>query len=47
MVFTRDGGELVHAMEWGPVDKLAEFGAYVAGVLLREGARDLINGIHH
>jgi hydroxymethylbilane synthase len=47
MVFTRDGGEFVHAMEWGPVNKPAELGAYIAGVLLRKGARDLIMGIPH
>jgi hydroxymethylbilane synthase len=47
MVFTRDGGEFVHAMEWGPVGKPAELGAYVAGLLLRKGARDLIMGIPH
>jgi hydroxymethylbilane synthase len=47
MVFTRDGGEFVHAMEWGPADKPAELGAYIAGVLLRKGARDLIMGIPH
>jgi hydroxymethylbilane synthase len=47
MVFTRDGGEFVHAMEWGPVDKPAELGAYIAGLLLRKGARDLIAGIPH
>ena len=47
MVFTRDGGEFVHAMEWGPADKPAELGAYLAGVLLRKGARDLIMGIPH
>lgn len=47
MVFTRDGGEFVHAMEWGPVGKPAELGAYLAGVLLRKGARDLIMGIPH
>ena len=47
MVFTRDGGEFVHAMEWGPAGKSAELGAYVAGVLLRKGARDLIMGIPH
>ena len=47
MVFTRDGGEFVHAMEWGPADKPAELGAYLAGVLLRKGARDLIAGIPH
>jgi hydroxymethylbilane synthase len=47
MVFTRDGGEFVHAMEWGRLHQPAELGAYVAGVLLRKGARDLINGIPH
>jgi hydroxymethylbilane synthase len=47
MVFTRDGGEFAHAMEWGPADRPAELGAYIAGVLLRKGARDLINGIPH
>jgi hydroxymethylbilane synthase len=47
MVFTRDGGEFVHAMEWGAPGKPAELGAYIAGVLLRKGARDLIMGIPH
>jgi hydroxymethylbilane synthase len=47
MVFTRDGGEFAHAMEWGPANKPAELGAYVAGMLLRKGARDLIAGIPH
>ena len=47
MVFTRDGGQFVHAMEWGPASKPAELGAYLAGVLLRKGARDLIMGIPH
>jgi hydroxymethylbilane synthase len=47
MVFTRDGGEFVHGMEWGPVNQPAELGAYLAGLLLRKGARDLIMGIPH
>jgi hydroxymethylbilane synthase len=47
MVFTRDGGEFAHAMEWGPASQPAELGAYIAGVLLRKGARDLIMGIPH
>jgi hydroxymethylbilane synthase len=47
MVFTRDGGEFIHAMEWGPAAGPAELGAYLAGVLLRKGARDLIAGIPH
>jgi hydroxymethylbilane synthase len=34
-------------MEWAPLTQAAELGAYVAGVLLRKGARDLINGIPH
>jgi hydroxymethylbilane synthase len=47
MVFTRDGGEFAHAMEWGPATRPAELGAYLAGLLLRKGARDLIMGIPH
>jgi hydroxymethylbilane synthase len=47
MVFTRDGGEFVRSHEWGPAGKAAELGAYVAGDLLRKGARDLIMGIPH
>jgi hydroxymethylbilane synthase len=47
MVFTRDGGEFIHAMEWGPASRPAELGAYLAGLLLRKGARDLIMGIPH
>jgi hydroxymethylbilane synthase len=47
MVFTRDGGEFAHAMEWGPTGKPAELGSYIAGLLLRKGARDLIAGIPH
>ena len=47
MVFTRDGGKFVHSMEFGPLGRAAELGAYVAGDLLRKGARDLIAGIAH
>jgi hydroxymethylbilane synthase len=47
MVFTRDGGQFAHSMEFAPPDKAAELGAYVAGDLLRKGARDLIAGIPH
>jgi hydroxymethylbilane synthase len=47
MVFTPDGGEYVHAMERGPADKPAQLGAHIAAVLLRKGARDLIDGIPH
>jgi hydroxymethylbilane synthase len=34
-------------MEWGPIEKPAELGAYIAGLLVRKGARDLIAGIPH
>lgn len=47
MVFTPDGGEFVHAMEWGEASRPAELGAYLASVLLSKGARDLIIGIPH
>ncbi|WP_200827570.1 hydroxymethylbilane synthase [Thermomonospora echinospora] len=47
MVFTRDGSRFVHAQEWAPPDKAADLGAYIAGDLLRKGARDLIDGIPH
>lgn len=47
MVFTRDGSRFVHAQEWAPPDKGPDLGAYVAGDLLRKGARDLIDGIPH
>lgn len=45
MVFSPDGGELVQAMEWGPASQPAELGGYVAGLLLRKGAGDLIAGL--
>ncbi len=47
MVFTPDGGQFVHATGRGPQDKPAELGMYLAGVLLRKGARDLITAIPH
>jgi len=47
MVFTRDGSRFVHSQEWSPPDKGSDLGAYVAGDLLRKGARDLIGGIPH
>jgi hydroxymethylbilane synthase len=47
MVFTPDGREFVHAMEWGPAARPAELGAYVASLLVRKGAADLIAGIPH
>ncbi|MEU8801129.1 hydroxymethylbilane synthase [Spirillospora sp. NPDC048819] len=47
MVFTRDGSTFVHSHEWSAPDKGEHLGAYVAGDLLRKGARDLIGGIAH
>lgn len=47
MVFTRDGSKFVHSHEWSAPDKGEDLGAYVAGDLLRKGARDLIGGIPH
>jgi hydroxymethylbilane synthase len=47
MVFTRDGSKFVHSQEWSAPDKGEDLGAYVAGDLLRKGARDLIGGIPH
>jgi hypothetical protein len=41
------GDPRAEQMEWGTVDKPAELGAYIAGVLLKKGARDLIMGIPH
>ncbi|TDC50676.1 hydroxymethylbilane synthase, partial [Actinomadura sp. KC345] len=47
MVFTRDGARFIHSHEWSEPDKGEDLGAYVAGDLLRKGARDLIGGIPH
>ncbi|WP_205718692.1 hydroxymethylbilane synthase [Actinomadura sp. WMMA1423] len=47
MVFTRDGSRFVHSQEWSAPGKGEDLGAYVAGDLLRKGARDLIAGISH
>jgi hydroxymethylbilane synthase len=47
MVFTRDGGEFVHAMEWGPAASPPNSARTSPGLLLRKGARDLIMGIPH
>jgi hydroxymethylbilane synthase len=42
MVFNRDGSEWVRSQGWGPADDPASLGAWVAGDLLRQGARRLI-----
>jgi hydroxymethylbilane synthase len=42
MVFNRDGSEWVRSHGWGPIDDPASLGAWVAGDLLRQGARRLI-----
>jgi hydroxymethylbilane synthase len=42
MVFNRDGSQWVRSHGWGPVDDAASLGAWVAGDLLRRGARRLI-----
>lgn len=42
MVFNRDGSEWVRSHGWGPRDDPASLGAWVAGDLLRQGARRLI-----
>ncbi|MDA2805689.1 hydroxymethylbilane synthase [Nocardiopsis suaedae] len=47
MVFTREGGKFAYAQEWDAPDRAAELGAYVAAVLLRKGARGIIDGIPH
>jgi hydroxymethylbilane synthase len=47
MVFTREGAHFVYAHEWDTPDQAFELGAYVAGVLNRKGARDIIAGIPH
>ena len=47
MVFTREGAQFAYAHEWDSRDRPFELGAYVAGVLNRKGARDIIAGIPH
>lgn len=47
MVFTREGAHFAYAQEWDARDRAFELGAYVAGVLNRKGARDIIAGIPH
>jgi len=42
MVFNRDGSRWVRSHGWGAVDDPASLGAWVAGDLLRQGARRLI-----
>lgn len=42
MVFDHDGSQWVRSHGWGPIDDPASLGAWVAGDLLRQGARQLI-----
>ncbi|SHG86608.1 hydroxymethylbilane synthase [Streptoalloteichus hindustanus] len=42
MVFSRDGSQWVHAHRWGALDDPASLGVAVAGDLLHQGARRLI-----
>lgn len=42
MVFNRDGSAWVRSHGWGDLDDPAGLGAWVAGDLLRQGARKLI-----
>ena len=45
MVFSREAAQVAYAHEWDTPDRAYELGAYVAGMLAREGARDIIAGI--
>ncbi|MBH1936901.1 hydroxymethylbilane synthase [Streptomyces sp. AV19] len=48
MVFTREGAQFVHAQHWGEASNdPATLGARVCADLLRQGARELIEGIPH
>ncbi|MGK5548863.1 hydroxymethylbilane synthase [Streptomyces sp. URMC 127] len=48
MVFSRDGSKFVHAHIWGERDNdPATLGTRVCAELLRQGARDIIEGIPH
>ncbi|GAA5071336.1 hydroxymethylbilane synthase [Thermocatellispora tengchongensis] len=47
MVFTREGGQFAYAHEWDVMERPEELGGYVAAVLARKGARDIIRGIPH
>lgn len=42
VVISRDGSQWVRSHGWGPTDDPASLGAWVAGDLLRQGARRLI-----
>lgn len=48
MVFSRDGSKFVHAHFWGEsMNDPAVLGSRVCAELLRQGARDIIEGIPH
>ncbi|MFF4159988.1 hypothetical protein [Streptomyces sp. NPDC001678] len=48
MVFSRDGSKFVHAHIWGEIlNDPGTLGARVSAELLRQGARDIIEGIPH
>ncbi|WP_199536960.1 hypothetical protein [Spongiactinospora gelatinilytica] len=47
MVFTREGGKFAYAHEWDAPTRPDELGGYVAAVLARKGARNIIAGIPH
>ncbi|GAA0379864.1 hydroxymethylbilane synthase [Streptomyces blastmyceticus] len=48
MVFTREGAQFVHAQHWGEASNdPGTLGARVCADLLRQGARELIEGIPH
>ncbi|MYV48584.1 hydroxymethylbilane synthase [Streptomyces sp. SID2888] len=48
MVFSRDGSKFVHAHMWGEsLNDPAVLGSRVCSELLRQGARDIIEGIPH
>jgi hydroxymethylbilane synthase len=48
MVFSRDGSKFVHGHHWGEENNdPAVLGARVAAELLRQGARNIIDGIPH
>ncbi|MEU2789322.1 hydroxymethylbilane synthase [Streptomyces sp. NPDC007100] len=48
MVFSRDGSKFVHAHFWGEgMNDPAVLGSRVSAELLRQGARDIIQGIPH
>ncbi|WP_202638908.1 hydroxymethylbilane synthase [Bailinhaonella thermotolerans] len=47
MVFTREGGQFVYTHEWDTPGRARELGEYVAAVLNRKGAQDIIAGSPH